>query len=130
MATSPTNKRRNSGARFNLRIRYLTCLEGGEFPQVAALLSLCFLQRCGAEDSCSAGLPSHLRRFPLKYKTRLASAESTDPKRDRLVESHLSRNERWATPPHRQGSLLSHSIFAEQMPGFAVGVPQSRARWN
>src|SRR5438128_3411880 len=93
-------------------------------------LRLCFLQRCGAEDSCSAGLPSHLRRFPLKYKTRLASAESTDPKRDRLVESHLSRNERWATPPHRQGSLLSHSIFAEQMPGFAVGVPQSRARWN
>src|SRR5205814_4711784 len=34
-------------------------------------LRLCFLQRWGAEDSCSAGLPSHLRRFPLKYKTPL-----------------------------------------------------------
>src|SRR5207302_4235838 len=55
MATSPTNKRRNSSARFNLRITYLTCLEGGEFPQVAALLRLCFLQSCGAEDSCCAG---------------------------------------------------------------------------
>src|SRR5438552_392083 len=123
MATSPTNKRRNSGARFNLRIRYLTCLERGEFPQVAALLSLCFLQRWGAEDSCSAGLPSHLRRFPLKYKTWLASADPRgigswnptfqkrkvgprppshlrgfpliiNPSRDRLVESHLSKNER------------------------------------
>src|SRR5437899_2222218 len=41
-------------------------------------------------------LPSHLRRFPLKYKTWLASAESINPKRDRLVESHLSKNERWA----------------------------------
>src|SRR5216117_2593496 len=48
-------------------------------------------------------LPSHLRRFPLKYKTWLASAESIDPKRDRLVESHLSRNERWATRPARAG---------------------------
>src|SRR5437016_14503382 len=30
---------------------------------------------------------------PLKDKTCLASAESIDPKRDRLVESHLSKNE-------------------------------------
>src|SRR5438445_13856096 len=59
---------------------------------------LCFLQRWGAGDSCSAGLPSHLRRFPLNYKTSIASAESMDPKRDRLVESHLSKNERWARP--------------------------------
>ncbi len=29
------------------------------------------MQRWGAEDSCSAGLPSHLRWFPLKYKTWL-----------------------------------------------------------
>src|SRR5207253_10965556 len=86
-------------------------------------LSLCFLQRWGAEDSCSAGLPSHLRRFPLKYKTWLASADPRgigswnptfqkrkvgprppshlrgfpliiNPSRDRLVESHLSKNER------------------------------------
>src|SRR3989454_520377 len=62
-------------------------------------LRLCFLQRWGAEDSCSAGLPSHLRRFPLKCKTWLASAESIDPKRDRPAESHLSKNERWATRP-------------------------------
>src|SRR5436309_11986388 len=55
--------------------------------------ALLFLQRWGAEDSCSAGLPSHLRRFPLKYKTWLAPAESINPKRDRLVESHLSKNE-------------------------------------
>src|SRR5213079_2522384 len=64
----------------------------GGWPTFALL----FLQRWGAEDSCSAGLPSHLRRFPLKYKTWLASAESINPKRDRLVESHLSKNERWA----------------------------------
>src|SRR5437870_13239683 len=44
-------------------------------------------------------LPSHLRRFPLKYKTWLASAESIDPKRDRLVESHLTKSERSATRP-------------------------------
>ena len=31
----------------------------------------CFLQRWGAEDLCSAGLPSYLRRFPLQYKTWL-----------------------------------------------------------
>ena len=35
--------------------------------------------------------------LPLKYKTRVASSESIDPKRDRHVESHLSKNERWAT---------------------------------
>ena len=34
---------------------------------------------------------------PLKDKTCLASAESIDPKRDRLVEPHLSKDERWAT---------------------------------
>ncbi len=62
-------------------------------------LRLCFLQRWGAEDSCSAGLPSHLRRFPLKYKTWLAPAESINPKRDRLVESHLSKNEKVGHPP-------------------------------
>ncbi len=50
-----------------------------------------FFAKVGAEDLCSAGLPSHLRRFPLKAKTWLASAESTDPKRDRLVESYLSQ---------------------------------------
>ncbi len=50
-------------------------------------LRLCFLQRWGAEDSCSAGLPSHLRRFPLKYKTWLASPESINPKRDSTVVS-------------------------------------------
>src|SRR5437868_13231846 len=74
-------------------------------------LRLCFLQRRGAEDLCSAGLPSHLRRFPLKYKTWLASAESINPKRDRLVESHLSTNERWAAPPHlnRQNAELQLS---------------------
>ena len=38
---------------------------------------------------------SHLRRFPLKYKTWLAPAESINPKRDRLAESHLSKNETW-----------------------------------
>ena len=32
-------------------------------------------------------LPSHFAGSPLKYKTWLASAESIDPKRDRLVES-------------------------------------------
>ena len=37
--------------------------------------------------------------LPLKYKTRVASSESIDPKRDRHVESHLSKNERWATGP-------------------------------
>ena len=65
--------------------------------RVAALLRFCLLQRSIAQDSCSAGLPSHLRRFPLKYETWLASAESIDPKRDRLVECHLSKNERRAT---------------------------------
>ena len=45
-------------------------------------MRLCFLQRWGAEDSCRAGLPSHPRRFPLKYQTWLASAESINPKRD------------------------------------------------
>ena len=35
--------------------------------------------------------------LPLKYKTWLVPAESINPKRDRLVESHLSKNERWAT---------------------------------
>jgi len=63
------------------------------------------------EDSCSASLPSHLRRFPLKYKNWPASAESINPKRDRLVESHLSTNERWAAPPHlnRQNAELQLS---------------------
>ena len=55
-----------------------------------------FFAKVGSDDSCSDGLPSHLRRFPLKYKTWLASAESINPKRDRLTESHLSKNERWA----------------------------------
>ena len=83
--------------------------------RVAALLSLCFLQRWGAEDSCSAGLPSHLRRFPLKYKTWLAPAESINPKRDRLVESHLSKNERWAARPSRRQHSLRR-IFAYLQP--------------
>src|SRR5438128_1203419 len=44
----------------------------GRFPQAGGPpLRLCFLQRRGAEDSCSPGLPSHLRRFSLKYKTWL-----------------------------------------------------------
>jgi len=72
-----------------------------------------FFAKVGAEDSCSAGLPSHLRRRPLKYKTWLASAESIDPKRDRLAESHLSKNERSAT--RRKTMLpgtLASSYFA------------------
>jgi hypothetical protein len=58
---------------------------------------LLFFAEVGSRGRMQRRLPSHLRRFPLKYKTWLASAESIDPKRDRLVESHLSKNERWAT---------------------------------
>jgi len=50
---------------------------------------------------------------PLKDKTCLASAESIDPKRDRLVEPHLSKDERWAT--RRKTMLpgtLASSYFA------------------
>ena len=36
-------------------------------------------------------LPSHLRRFPLKYKTWPASAESMNPKQDRLAKSDPSK---------------------------------------
>src|SRR5437667_6050758 len=72
----------------------------GGWPTFALL----FLQRWGAEDSCSAGLPSHLRRFPLKYRTWLASAESINPRRDRLVEANLSKNERWATRQNLRAS--------------------------
>ena len=42
--------------------------------------------------------------LPLKYKTRVASSESIDPKRDRHVESHLSKNERWATRGAKSGA--------------------------
>src|SRR5437016_12698036 len=77
-------------------------------------LRLCFLQRWGAEDSCSAGLPSHLRRSPLKYKTWLASAESINPKRDRLLESHLSKNQRWA--PVRNSRVLHGVMFGWHRP--------------
>jgi len=55
-----------------------------------------FFAKVGSRGLMRRWLPSHLRRFPLKYKTWLASAESINPKRDRLVESHLSKNERWA----------------------------------
>jgi len=41
---------------------------------------------------------------PLKDKTCLASAESIDPKRDRLVEPHLSKDERW--PPAEKQCYL------------------------
>ena len=47
---------------------------------------------------------SHLRRFPLKYRTWLASAESINPRRDRLVEANLSKNERWATRQNLRAS--------------------------
>jgi len=36
---------------------------------------------------------------PLKDKTCLASAESIDPKRDRLVEPHLSKKRKVGYPP-------------------------------
>jgi hypothetical protein len=42
----------------------------------------------------------HLR-FPLKYKTWLAPAESTNPKRDGLVEPHLSKNESGHPPKNK-----------------------------
>ncbi len=36
---------------------------------------------------------------PTEIQDLVASAECTNPKRDRLVESHLSKNERWAIRP-------------------------------
>src|SRR5438445_11747146 len=85
-------------------------------------LRLCFLQRWGAEDSCSAGLPSHLRRFPLKYKTWLAPAESINPKRDRLVESHLSKNETEIQ------DLVSTRRIHKSQAGSARGIPPFNTR--
>ena len=38
-------------------------------------------------------------RFQLTYNTWLASAESIDPKRDRLVEPHLSKKRKVGYPP-------------------------------
>src|SRR5438874_7709488 len=47
-------------------------------------LRLCFLQRWGAEDSCSAGLPPHLRRFPTEIKDLAGHPQNPiNPKRDR-----------------------------------------------
>ncbi len=48
---------------------------------------------------------------PVPTETWLAPTEFEDPKRDRLVESHLSTNERWAAPPHlnRQNAELQLS---------------------
>ncbi len=60
-------------------------------------LRLCFLQRWEPWTHAAPGFLLIFAGFPLKYKTWLASAESINPKRDRLVESHLSKNERWAT---------------------------------
>src|SRR5438445_6280422 len=88
----------------------------GGWPTFALL----FLQRWGAEDSCSAGLPSHLRRFPLKYKTWLASAESTNPKRDRLVESHLSKTK--GGPPAGGSALLGFVVLFQGYYYFSSSV--------
>ena len=52
--------------------------------------------------------------LPLKYKTRVASSESINPKRDRLVESHLSKNERWA--PVRKSRVLRGVMFGWHRP--------------
>ncbi len=46
-------------------------------------------------------------RFQLTYNTWLASAESIDPKRDRLVEPHLSKDERWA---NRRKTMLPGTL--------------------
>src|SRR5437870_7700204 len=62
---------------------------------------------CVAEDSCGAGLPSRLRRFPLKYKTWLACAEYIDPIRDRLVESQ----DRKSTRLNSSHVAISYAVF-------------------
>jgi hypothetical protein len=54
--------------------------------------------------------------LPLKYKTRVASSESIDPKRDRHVESHLSKNERWATGPFDLRSFCGKIRFCCSIP--------------
>ncbi len=42
---------------------------------------------------------------PLKDKTCLASAESIDPKRDRLVEPHLSKKRKVGYPPNGENGF-------------------------
>jgi hypothetical protein len=66
---------------------------------------------------------SHLRRFPLKDRAELTSAEFINPMRDRLVESHLSKSERWVA---RQRPSLLVGRFANAQANYNELLPKQQ----
>jgi hypothetical protein len=84
-----------------------SCRAGAPASRVAAMCQPWFCRRLEAYGF--VGLSEGA------YRTLLAYREFIDPKRDRHVESHLSKNERWATPPKRS---LSGAPSRAEMPAW------------